>query len=91
VTAATGDYRDQSNPLRDWIDEYCETDPSASVRFAELRDSYIEWSKRERILMPLASRRFADALQEAGYPKDTTTSNVKIRRGLRLVQEGPDF
>jgi putative DNA primase/helicase len=91
VTAATGDYREESHPLRGWLDECCETDPSAWVRFSELRESYLEWTKRECIRMPLLDRRFADALQEAGYPKDTTTGNVKIRRGLRLVQEGPDF
>jgi putative DNA primase/helicase len=89
VSAATGDYREESHPLRDWLDECTESDPGARTAFSDLWVSYGEWSKRERIRMPLGRKRFADALSEAGYEKATGTNNVKTRRGLRLLGEGP--
>jgi putative DNA primase/helicase len=90
VTAATDEYREDSHPLRDWLDECCVIDPTASTPFSELRDSYVEWTIRERINQPLRPGRFIAALTEAGYVRETGTNNVKLRRGLRLVKEGPD-
>jgi putative DNA primase/helicase len=88
VSRATKDYRDESNPLRDWIEACCEDDPAAEERFSDLRASYMDWARLERVAMPLKPRRFGDALKAAGYLPDSGAANVKTRRGIRLTNGG---
>jgi putative DNA primase/helicase len=85
VLAATADYREESNLLREWLDEFTVEEASATSTFKELKHSYVNvYCEREKIKMPMKARQFGDLLSEAGFAGDTGTGNVAIRRGLRL-------
>src|SRR5687768_16913306 len=45
ILAATNEYREESNPLRDWFDAECEADPDALTPAKALRDSYESWCR----------------------------------------------
>ena len=84
VSAATAQYREESNPLQDWIEERCEVATGAVTEFSELREDYLSYCKREAIRMPLPTKRFGSALKEHGFEADKGTGGVRVRRGIRL-------
>ncbi|MEX0741472.1 MAG: phage/plasmid primase, P4 family, partial [Phycisphaeraceae bacterium] len=65
VLAATAEYRDESDPLKDFISDRCELDPEAQILTAELRRAY-EAHCEENGAKPLGKMRFAEALGRHG-------------------------
>src|SRR5262249_19779293 len=50
VTQAVADYRDESNPLREWADEVCDlSDPTITTPGGELRDLWKPWAEQHNI------------------------------------------
>ena len=43
IERAISAYREQENPLQDWIDQYLERDPEGWISNEALYDSYIQW------------------------------------------------
>ncbi len=89
MIAATDEYREESNPVREWAEECCIEDADARTLFKDLYASYLEWTTEQRIKLPLKRRRFGDLLAAAGYPRDTISGNKAVHRGLRLTAEPP--
>jgi putative DNA primase/helicase len=87
IKAATAEYRDESNQLRDWLDECTEAVAGASTPTAQLRDDYISWAERERIRAPLKPTKFGTALTDAGFPGGKS-NGVRVRHGIRLTRGG---
>jgi phage/plasmid-associated DNA primase len=81
IKAATAEYRDESNQLRDWLDERTEAIADASAPTPRLREDYLAWAERERIRMPLKSKKFSEALGEAGF--------AGARRAAWLARRAP--
>lgn len=87
VKAATGEYRAESDPLRDWLADCCELDDEhAWTTTRELRQSYTAHAE-ERGDKPLGTRNFTDALSAHGCVA-RQRSEGRGWYGIRLVSEG---
>ena len=88
VTKVREDYRKQSSPFGDWLNERCMWGKAAEgerTRSSELFDDYKAWAEEQGIDKPMSIRAFGDALQQrqillAG--KDRT--GKKLRGPIRL-------
>jgi putative DNA primase/helicase len=95
VSAATGAYKDQMDPLREWLEDECVADESAFTAYANLRASY-ESHCATNGRQPLGARRFGEALAERGYieardwvGETADRKRVRGRRGLRFATPSP--
>ncbi len=81
----TNEYRDENDPLRDWLADCCELDASAWTSTAELRKSYESWCETNAE-KPVGSKPFAQILRAKGC----IVERKKTARGLRgiLLREG---
>lgn len=85
VSAAVQDYRDQMDPLKEWMDEKCLIAPDLTATAGDLYGSYSDWAehnlqKRER----LTKRAFGLALGEKSFENGKGTGGVRLWRGLGL-------
>jgi P4 family phage/plasmid primase-like protien len=80
VTSATKEYRYDQNPVRDFLDECCDTgDAAAQVEAAKLLDQYNMWSKIKR-KAPISSNAFGMAMKSLGYVAPRTMQAGKRGR-----------
>jgi putative DNA primase/helicase len=80
VTSATKEYRYDQNPVRDFLDEFCDTsDEAAQVEAAKLLDQYNVWSKIKR-KAPISSNAFGMAMKSLGYVAPRTMQGGKRGR-----------
>ena len=84
VTAATADYRAESDVLGHFIAEKCVVGPTTSARANELYSAYAEWAEASG-LRPLSSVKFAVALAERGFIKGPRTSRGHVWQGIGLM------
>jgi putative DNA primase/helicase len=91
VMAATAQYREESNPLQDWIEERCELAAEAETPFSDLREDYLNYCKRESIRLPLRTKAFGNALKEHDLEATKGTGGVRMRQGVRLRGSGMRF
>lgn len=88
VTEATADYRDESNPLHNFLLDRCEIGDFRVGRSA-LRQAYEGWCA-ETGNTPIGARRFADGLKERGVVNGGSTrpvpgaAPVDAWKGVRL-------
>jgi putative DNA primase/helicase len=84
VTAATGKYRDDSDPLGDFLAEHCIDDPQGTVVASDLYRVYAEhggkWSKT-------AFGRAVGERYEKDRPKGGEHRDKTLYRGLRLIND----
>lgn len=66
VTAATTDYRAESDTIGAFFDDCCILQPATTVRAGALYEAYNDWGKTNNI-RPLSGVRFARALKERGF------------------------
>lgn len=86
VDAATSEYRDEEDPIGQWLDECCVREPEASEEAAALFSSWSWWAARfgfeagntTRFGRELTARGFGRAVAPGG--------RVRLRTGLRLLQ-----
>lgn len=88
VVQDTEDYRDESNPLLEWVDACCELDPQGRETAAALHDSYVAWCIAARRPVDYRSGRgasWAGAMKSIGL---TTwrTSSARGYEGVHLIQ-----
>jgi putative DNA primase/helicase len=95
VSAATGAYKDQMDPLREWLEDECVADESAFTPYANLRSSY-EFHCATNGRQALGARRFGEALAERGYleardwvGEAADRKRVRGRRGIRFTTPSP--
>ena len=85
VRKVTGDYRDDSDPLGDFLAQRAITSPDAHSTRQELWRAYVNWSQHEKI--PESSRlgikRFGQLLGER-FERDRLPGGVRVFRGIGL-------
>lgn len=82
VTKATNAYRQESDPLGEWLDENCVLEVTATESARALYDDYTEWCEQNGE-KPMSGTKFGRRLEDAGYSK-VKSSTIK-RVGLRLT------
>ena len=84
VKAATADYRDDSDPLGDFLKDVCFIDPTRSCTSASLWDAYVVYCGHEK---PACSSKkaFTSALEKRGF-KRNRSSSARCIEGLDLVE-----
>jgi putative DNA primase/helicase len=66
VRKITGEYREESDPLRDFLEECCVLNPMAEADNSELWRTYQEWCNTNGVRYPLGRKRFSQTLFERG-------------------------
>lgn len=82
VRAATEAYRDDSDPIGQFLDAATEPMPGASVQAAALYKAYVQWCE-ENALDPWSGTRFGKAIRERGIP--SLKSSIVVYTGLSLL------
>jgi len=72
VKQASEAYREESDPLEDFIVERCVTEPEAHCTAAALWDEYKSWATENRVERPLDRRAFSRHLETRGLKKIRT-------------------
>ena len=95
IVAASEQYRAESDVLKEFLEDCCESDPSASVSIADLRHTYSEWgeSTGNQLLEP---RTFNAKMEARGFARRRAKGRQRTRVwvGLKLkatsVQDSPE-
>ena len=66
VRGYTEEYRNENDPLRDWVADRCELDPKLSTSAKALRESYVDWCEDNGI-KPLDAKKTAEILRKEPY------------------------
>ena len=69
VQAATQAYRTESDPLRDFVEERCISEPKAEVSVGDLRAAYVLWVNENSEGKVLARPELTRRLEAMGYQK----------------------
>jgi len=83
VTAATSDYQEDMDLLKDFFDDWCETGEDFKITVKELYESYLDWCTVYHENKPAGKRLFGMMISERGFEKDRT-GKARYWRGLRL-------
>ncbi|NLA04716.1 MAG: hypothetical protein GX881_03240 [Firmicutes bacterium] len=88
VQGLTEEYRDESDPLRDFIEECCTINPGAQVVNGDIWAAYRDWVKASGERYPLGRKRFSQALMGRGLDQyqETTGSRRRIWLGIGLLE-----
>ena len=89
MTAATNEYREQSDPLREFFDLHCVFAPGEKVARKFIREAYEAYC-RENGAEPLGARRFAEGLRRRGVTDTTVKAMAKVLDGWRGVRLATD-
>lgn len=85
VLAATATYRADSDPVAQFLAEWCDTDPDASHLYIgkpALWDAYVKWCAANTT-EPISQKALTQALKDKGY-SDSRTAQTRIWRGIAL-------
>jgi len=83
VKNLTREYREESNELRDFIDDKCILSPTAQIRGAELWAAYLDWCKAVGERHPLGRKRFSQVLFARGLDQHKASDRIWI--GISLA------
>ncbi len=84
VEAATRDYREAMDPLRDFLVDRCILDPGAEIPASDLRREYDGWCRDNGVRFPLSATDLAARLRARGCTAHRGGGGVRIWRGVRL-------
>jgi putative DNA primase/helicase len=95
ITTATTQFREEQDPLRDFLEECSEFNIGAIIPVTELRAAYDEWAKANGIRYPLGLKKFNRCLERKGCTKKTTNyvndlgteRNGKCWHGVTLLRK----
>jgi putative DNA primase/helicase len=87
VRAYTEEYRQENDPLQDFLDECCLLAPEASVTRKGLRKAYERWAWTNH-RPQLTARRFADLLKTRGVIAGGKEGQDRTWVGITLIEEG---
>jgi putative DNA primase/helicase len=82
ILRATEAYREEQNPLLDFLTDCCERSPGLTVQTSALRQAYEAWCARNGT-QPISTQRFAAALRAEGFEQIRTESS-RIWQGVGL-------
>jgi putative DNA primase/helicase len=74
VKQAGKTWRDESDPLKDFIEDRCVLDAKATCTVAQLWAAYEQWAKENGEKDPLSRKEFNERLKERGCVQDRTTA-----------------
>lgn len=86
VTNATRDYREDLDPLGDFIAARCDINPTFSVTSGALYRAYLEWCEAENVT-PVSQKRVTLYLQERGFKRGRSRTGERRIEGLALKAE----
>lgn len=85
VLDASSEYQRENDTLQQFIDECCDTKPTAKVQASKLYAAYQKWCEQSGIKHPWSSTRFGREIEEI-YPKHKSDGKL-WRKGIE-VREG---
>lgn len=88
VRHATDVYRHEMDPIGAFLDESCSMEESAYVAFDDLFRAYQIWAKATGERWTIGARDFGNRLTRHGFASDKAAKGVRVRRGLRLSEQG---
>jgi putative DNA primase/helicase len=86
VRAATRQYRQAMNPLRDWIAEWCRLAPDARGKLEEFWESYRQWAAVNGVRVILTMSDFRERLKALGC-SGSRTKTERYWTGIGLLTE----
>jgi len=93
VRELTEEYREESDVLKEFLEECCILDPQAQVSNSDIWQAYQNWCKDNSIRYPLGRKRFAQALlakEIEKHRKSGTGSRAWIGVGLIIKSDRCD-
>ncbi len=88
VREATAEYREASDPLAGFFDDWCEFERLATTPKGKLRDAYHYWCRTSGGGEPLNKVQFIEKLKEKGLVEDRAGhSGERVWLGVRLRRE----
>lgn len=87
VQAATQEYREEMDPLADFLAECCIVAPDKFAKAADLYKAFTEWAEANGDKNPLNQRNFGLALTERGLTKERGNRGVWYRYGIGLIEK----
>lgn len=85
IRAATEAYRAESNPVREFIDGWCEFMPGTSIQAKRLYDAYAEWCRGDT--EPMSQKLFGLKIKDMGVNKTRTMAGI-MYEGIQLNETG---
>jgi putative DNA primase/helicase len=86
VKAYTEEYRQENDPLQDFLDECCLLQPAAHVKRKALRKTYERWAWTNH-RPQLSTRRFADLLKTRGVIAGGKVGDERTWVGITLIED----
>lgn len=80
IENATFDYRQEQNPLGDFISERCKLDSFGVVPIACLKENYEDWLKQQGRESHLSAQQFNTAMRKFGCKYETQYWNGKLHK-----------
>lgn len=90
VLDATAEYRDESDPLREFFELQCHFEPEARTPRIQIRTAYELYCK-ENGAEPLGAKRFADGLRRRGVDAVSVKHLGKVMNGWRGIRLATDI
>jgi P4 family phage/plasmid primase-like protien len=83
VQEATDRYREESDPLAEFLEDRCQVDPQAWVASADLWRAYLAWAEGAGEKFTVSRRRFAEHLEARGFKSVLRREGAKVLRQWR--------
>jgi putative DNA primase/helicase len=84
IKEMTNEYKQESDPLKDFVDDCCKVDPMQVVGNSEIFKAYKDWSEENGDKYGLGRKRFSQALKAKGF-EQFRDGNVRLWHGLCLI------
>jgi putative DNA primase/helicase len=85
VKQTTREYRNEMNPLGDFLEERCVLIPEARVTNPELRSAYLEWARKNEITRPLGPKQFSQRLNAMDGVREGKSGSTRYWVGIGLL------
>ena len=66
VHRSTQEYREENDPIKDFLEDHCRFRPQAVVTSAQLRKAYEKWCDEQGVRYPLSPKAFGARLKARG-------------------------
>jgi len=89
VRALTQEYKSESDPLRDFLENCCETNESFVIGKQELYDLYQEWCKDTHDKYPIGHKNFNKLIFSRGFRENRVGQDkIRVWNGLKESRTG---
>ena len=89
VRAATEEYREQADPLTDFLTDCCLINPLARAHNADIWKTYLNWAREGGEKHPVGRKRFTQEFVRRGFGQDRT-GQARYWQGIGLIDHGRD-